>query len=281
MALIEVPLEFSPSQLDIDFPFPVNRPSAYNDVYLRGKLYADTSAPILGVVFYFHGSGAAGPISGPLVNKLTGAGYRVVALTYFGSGESSVSPFKYSYGNVTAPEFTQLFIKTSYWVKAAIKGSGVLGSGPSNIVLLGHSMGASAVLAYLAGYAGEVDPLFWPVFKGAIVNGATVGGLGNNSWNDVNRNINTLSGIVNLVEGKVIMTYSDNDPYCPPDYAKRIQAAIRPDSEIYLTSPGPLGHSWMNASEANAQTVLNWVNQLINDEPIRNSDGSLAKAGPV
>lgn len=86
---------------------------------------------------------------------------------------------------------------------------------------------------------------------------------------------------MNLVEGRVIMSYSDNDPYCPPDYAKRIQAAIRPDSEIYLTSPGPLGHSWMNSNSANAQIVVDWVDQLMNDEPIRNSDGTLAKAGPI
>ena len=277
MAIISTAHELPPMP---GHPFPTAPfQGQYSDVIYRGVSYEEDSQPVKGIVFYFHGSGANAPLNnGALVQDLTQAGYRVVSITMLNHGNSTPSGFRYGYGNVNDPDFTSLFIKTAWWV-ATVMSSNLKDGLPYMIV--GHSMGASATLSYLAHYAQQPEVLADPNYKGAILNGATVGGTGDFSWNDVSKNLAIIGGMVSLIEpGKrLLLCYTDNDAYCPPDYAKRVQTMIPTDADVYITSPGAFGHSWMNST--NSWIVKNWVEQLYNDQPLLTASGKPMKKGPV
>lgn len=227
-------------------------------------------------VFYFHGAGSSGFLEGPLVDQLLSSGYYVILVMAPNAPGSDRIPYRYGYGNVNAPHYTAHFIKDGWWVETS---SPLFSDFPqAKAVLIGHSKGGTACLSWAAGYTGRSS--LPPQLKGIIANGATVGGLGNGSWNDVNRNINSLSPIIAGLKAKTILAYADNDAFAPPDYARRLQTVIPPDAETYMMSPGDFPHQWVNTPEG-APIVVNWVNQLMNDQPILNVDGSPAVPGPV
>lgn len=237
-------------------------------------------------VFLFHGSGATGHVSAsaPHIRAMVNAGICVIHPLFFGVRNSSPSPYRYNYGNVNAPHFMSHFIKTAIWPEAVYKWALDNLSPDSAFMFLGHSMGAGACVAWGSNFFGRsVSGSFDPRYKGMVANAATVAGLGDNTWNDVMRNINTLSQIIYLLRTgqRVILTYSNLDGYAPPDYSRRLQMAIRPGRDIYMVSPGNQPHSWMGLNDATGAMVLLWVNQVLSGAEVTERDGvTPAVAGP-
>lgn len=244
----------------------------YHDVVWEGGV-----PPSGKYVYYFHGSGGSWLNSNNdgFIKTLVNAGICVITPMFFSTEQSSKTPYRYGYGNVNAPHFMSHFIKTGLWVDAAYRHALTLPAN-SKFVFLGHSMGAAAALTWAANFStGPVHTTLAPGFKGIITNGATVGGLGNFTWNDLVRNLSTLSQIVSRLRHdiKAIILYADNDAYAPPDYARRLEMVAgrsgfsRPQ---YFLSPGNYGHSWYNLRP---DLVLMWCNQLLNDATITQRDG--------
>lgn len=259
-------------------PLPSNR---YNesDYYYAARIYYDSSWSNeergRTLVPYFHGSGASDYLTGPLLDGLIAMGYPVVAVMNFGSGASPASPFRYGYGNVYSPHFYSMFIKHSWWVRSAVDYlAGAYQN--ANIVLAGHSMGASASLSYTSSQVmpSPVSPRVIGVFS----SGATVGGLGNGSWNDVMRNIATLSKIINGLRVRTIVAAGDADAFGPPDYQRRIQLGWREGSEVYFLSPGNYGHGWTNELVPSSFAV-NWIDQLARGAQVLTRLGVPASVG--
>lgn len=262
--------------LPADYPMPSVKYDP-TTMHFAVRVAYDDEVPSKGSVIYFHGSGTTGPLTGPLFDALVAAGYTLYSVQYFGVGDSSPNPFRYGYGNVNAPHFTSHFIKSGWWVEAAVRA--LAPSIPTDVVLLGQSFGAAALLTWSAGYTGTKTVL--PNIKGILANGATVAGLGDLSWNDVNRNINSLTPIVQQLKDRTLMVYGGQDQYAPPDYVKRLQMAIPLDTETYVLTPGSTyGHTWINESPANAALVVEWVDQLIDGLPILRGGGSSVPAIP-
>lgn len=258
------------------YPMPSVRLNA-SDYKLSARVSYDDSFTTDKLCFYFHGSGSTDFLEGPLLDALLADGFSVVCTMALGSGSSSPSPYRYGYGNVNAPHFLAHFIKDAWWVESVIAAYEP-GFDASTGVILGHSRGAAAALAWAAGYSGRTS--FPEGLKGVVASGATVAGLGDLSWNDVNRNINTLSGIVNRLRVKTIMAYGNLDTYGPPDYARRLQMAIPEGAETYMVTPGDAGHNWTNSAEYSHLAAM-WAGQIVSDAEVTDKDGNPAVTGPV
>ena len=261
-------------------PMPNLRTPFANYSYAMRVYYDDSwgvpSANGRPLLFHFHGSGAAGPLTGVLLDRLIAKGWNVISCQGFGVGLSSESPFRYGYGNVSAPHFLALFIKLAWWVYTCV-GRGIALYPGRNITLLGHSMGASACMAYNANY--HCQGLH--AMRGMVINAATVAGLGTGTWNDIWRNIATMIPIFNLASIRTIASYADDDLYAPPDYSRRIQLGLPTNSPVYMVSPGVGGHGWMSASVANADLAANWCEQIMTGAVIRDRFNQIAIPGPV
>lgn len=196
------------------------------------------------LVLYFHGSGSAGhvPVTDPIAKAVVDKGAIFIAIRNFSSGTSSGSPRANAYGNVHSPIYYSLQIKNAWWVQAAI--DYVRSAGLSNrIILLGHSNGTSAAFAWsmLSGTAGfsssgEVSCI--------VGNGMTQGGLDNQKWNLVMRNISVVTQVTQYCKHPAILFYADRDGFCPPDFARRVQADLPPGSPVNIISPGNYTHNW-------------------------------------
>src|SRR5690606_1214287 len=269
--------------IDSQIPLPPGFPmpaSVYNASTYRLALRQTYDDALLDsnnvrMVFYFHGAGSPGFLEGPLVDQLVSSGYFVIMIMAPNAPGSDRIPYRHGYGNVNAPHFTAHCIKDAWW--GEVGGILLENSTQAQGVFIGHSKGGTACLSWAAGYTGRTS--LPSNLKGIIANGSTVGGLGNGSWNDVNRNINSLSPIVAQLKAKTILAYANNDAFAPPDYARRLQTVIPPDAETYMMSPGDFPHQWMNTPEG-APIVIDWVGQLMDDQPILNVDGSPAVPGP-
>lgn len=244
--------------------------------YYSGELTYDAE-PHDEMVIYFHGSGG-GLIPTILKDGFLNEGYSVLSSCYFNSYKSWQSPFRYNYGNTGAPHFSSLWIKHAWWVRSTVEYA-LTTFTPIKIVLVGHSMGASAVLAYLAGYTGFGGDVPSHV-QGSLVAGATVGGLGDLSWNDINRNINSMTNMVALNPTRTIMGYGDNDVFAPPDYVKHIQMALPAVTDTYIVSPGDAPHAWIADPSFYTCGVM-WTKQLMDGAPITDRLGNPAVAGLV
>lgn len=278
--IIEPPLDFPRTRAEGTF-----QPYIDAGCVMRGYKYTPLTTSQKALV-YFHGSGASSPLTeGPLLDALIAAGWTVFTTNSFGNGISPRRPFRYGYGNVGDPEFTLNWIKAAWGVHAMLSGIGMYGTSSefSSLVLLGHSAGGSALLGYLAGYAKyRVAEQLGNKFKGVLVNGATIGGLGNGSWNDVMRNINHMSCMMRLAQdspGRKIINYNKNDLFAPPEYVKRVQMALDGnDPNTFITTVAGEGHSWVNKNPALAEIAVEWCNQLAEGRPIMNLDGSIAQS---
>ncbi len=259
--------------------YPVRAKFDVSMFNLSGRLYRDSSwgAGTRPTVVYFPGSGASTPISGPYVEKLVALGYQVLGVVFFNYWNSSPFPFRSGYANVAAPTFTAHFIKDAWsvqcvldWIRADARIDN------DNIVLTGHSKGGTGLAAWAANYTcRNVFPV-----KAVFCNGITAAGLGNLRWNDLNRMIGSLSQIVYSIVPKTIISWGDQDPYAPPDVARRIQMAAQEDANIYFMSPGTAGHSWINDPVLSSISV-GWVQQLMTGAPVRDRFGNIAINGPA
>lgn len=194
----------------------------------------------------------------------------------------TVPPWRYGYANINSPNAVGQFCKTAWHVRTMLKY--IKANIPeTEVVLQGSSAGASAILAYLAGYAGAHDKedTGLDMVKGAVINAPTMGGLGNGTWNHPSRTLNLMAQMLGKVLPKpLICTYSDNDPYGPPDYSRRLQSVVPTEADTYIMSSGSLGHSWMN-TVAGAPLARAWVNQIANGTTILDRFGNPAIKGPV
>lgn len=262
--------------LPADFPLPTDSQHSVQDYTLSARLYKDNAWDTVNdrtLVLYFHGSGTTGPLTGPLLDGLLAEGYMVLACCYFGVHLSSENPHPYEYYNVNAPLFISSAIKLSWWIQAALDFA--TGSIPSSgIVVLGHSLGATAAIAWGAGYTCKGT---YPV-KGIVASSATIAGLGDNSWNDMVQNISVTSQIISLLKVKTILAYSDRDENGPPDFQRRIQMAIEDDAPVYMVSPGNGTHTWTN-NASYARFAVEWVKQIANDSVVKSRNGTAATKG--
>lgn len=274
----------------VDIPLATNFPMpSYmydpSDYHFQVRSYEDdTWTSVDGVVFYFRGSGASGwpDSNSPLVQAIHGKKYILVTLASFGVADASeAAPYRYGYGNVNAPHFTAHWIRTAWEVASVLEYFDNL---VVPYVILGHSRGAAAALAWAAGYCGEdsPDPTSYPMLKGIVASGATVAGLGGYRWNDMPRNINSMCNLLALNKVKTLACWGGADELAPPDYVKRIQQAIPKGKDTYVLTPGPShGHNW-TGSAAGAPIVSRWIEQVMTDSPITLADGvTPAVAGPV
>lgn len=272
------------------WPLPSRLYKRENYQFDTRKFYDDSwpdgEPPSGRYVFYFHGSGASGPLSvnAPQLKAMVDAGICVIQPLYFNVRNSSQTPFRYGYGNVNAPHFMSHFIKTAIWPEAAYKWALDNLPSDSTFMFLGHSMGAGACVAWGSNFFGRsVSGSFDPRYKGMVANAATVAGLGDNTWNDVMRNINTLSQMIYLLRSgqRVILTYANLDGYAPPDFSRRLQMAMRGDRDVYMVTPGNQPHSWMGLNSVTAAMTLMWVEQVLTGSVVTERDGvTPAIAGP-
>lgn len=282
MAVVESTMNLP---LAANFPMPsyMYDPSDY---HLQVRSYYDNTwtGGYDGVVFYFRGSGATGwpDANSPLVQEILGKKYLLMVLASFGvAGASEAAPYRYGYGNVNAPHFTAHWIRTAWEVASVLE---YFGSMPTPYVILGHSRGAAAALAWGAGYCGEdaAAPADYPMLKGIVASGPTVAGIGGYSWNDMPRNINSMCNLMALNKVKTLACWGGADDLAPPDYVKRIQQAIPKGKDTYVLTPGPShGHNWTGTATG-APIVARWIEQVMTDSPITLADGvTPAVAGPV
>lgn len=240
------------------------------------------------VIIYLHGSGTAGhlPNDRPLIQPLLNKGFRFISLLDLGVGDSSPSPFRFGYGNNNAPHFMSSFAK--YAIQAEVAATWMANERPdANYVFVGQSRGASGVLAWLARMLGRNS--FPEQMKGVLACGATIAGIGDGTWNDLNRNINTMSLIVDRVASSIpgnprcVMAYGNADELAPPDYVQRIKMAAatpNPSNNLYFVTPGDYSHDWL-ANPESATHAVRWATQLMNDEELTvEIDGNLVPAIP-
>lgn len=285
MAVIQELIEFP---IPEDYPCPIDNRDNYvlSGAYFRGysfkdSSYGSSSNPYKGVVLYFHGSGAGEPKETLLTTTLCNEGYIFIAINDLNLGISGMRPEKYGYGNVNDPQFTQRWILSGWWVRSVINYvEDMVKANNYPVVLIGHSMGAAGVLAYLAGYTGgeqtHINDKLGSLYRGCLANGATIAGLGNNSWNDITFNINQMSQMMRLAQeapSTKLIVYADNDSYAPPEYVKFLESSLASGKSTYVLGAGNLGHSWFNIDHTTTQIVASWVDQLMNWKAIRTVKG--------
>lgn len=234
------------------------------------QVYSDSAIQAKGTILFFHGSGGRGDLS-VLFPALVAQGYRILSLMNLNSGDSDTSLFRHGYYATFEPQFMSRFIKDAYYVKIAVE-QVPLGT---PFLLLGHSQGASGILGYLAGLAGPPRSFG---YRGSLCNGATIGGLGDFSWNDVMRNLNQLGGVLSQLRLPAHLVYGNQDAYAPPDYAKRLQLYMPQHST--MLSAGNRGHNWLDTSDGTA-LVTGWIDQIWDGVPVTTLQGVPATPGPV
>lgn len=271
---------------DITVALPVNHPQAYDGQPMEGYYYSirayyenfwgkpeESKRPI---VLYFHGSGSTGPTppTSTILKKLIAKGFNYFSCQYFNVGNASETPFQYGYGNVNAPRFDDLNIKLAWWVRSCVEEVRRLYP-DCPIVIYGHSMGASAALAWGSGETGW-DPEF-PV-TGIVSSGATVAGLGTGTWNEIWRNISSMSSLCWRHKVNTIMAHADDDPFGPPEYAMRLQMSLKKDSPVYALSAGIGGHDW---SAKNPDLLVKWITEILYGRQVTDKNGKPAITGPT
>lgn len=217
------------------------------------------------IAIYFHGSGAAGhvPIDDPLAVAVVERGVHFIAIRDFGSGTSSGRPSANGYGNVNSPMFYANQIKNAWRVQAGIEF--VRSVKPTgDIILLGHSNGAAAAFAW-SSICGT--PGFSPASAVSCVvgNGVTQGGLGDMRWNNVMRNMSVISQLFHRCKHPAIAFYADLDGFCPPDFARRMQASLPTNSPVNVISPGAFPHGWFPLQP---DFAVNLMMNLYRNEPL-------------
>lgn len=251
------------------------------------------------IILHLPGSGATSLMNEttPLVQDLlAGKPQRIfVSCSFMGatSTGASIRPSRYGYGNVNAPHYTSSWIKyaaeAAHQIGGAAKQFGGLHP-DTRIVLLGHSRGASAHVAYLANMHPQSRAYFNGLYgsdgmiAGALLNAPTQGGLGDYSWNDLPRNIRGMSDMFHRLNPsiKTLLTYGDIDEFAPPYYTSRVRQGLKPGSPHYLLSAGPgIGHSWMTTTTGRPKVRM-WVDQLFDGTTITQVDGvTPAVPGPM
>lgn len=186
-----------------------------------------------------------------------------------------MAPYRYGYGNVNAPAFSAGFCRAAWRARVLVDAAASMSPAGSKITILGQSAGATAALAYLAGYAGNVYP---SKFQGAVCNAATQASLGNGRWNDAPRVISSMAQMYGQVLARpYVGLYADLDVYAPPDFVHRWQPVIPPESPTYLLSPGAYGHNWMATSDTTLDMVFEWVRQVHEGDTVLDRFGEPAK----
>ena len=265
------------AQIYLDFP---------TDVITFGveyKYFYNTAYPANGKsVVYMQGSGGRSPPSDShtIITALTEAGYGVFSP---GWSVKPYDPYRYNYGSVSQPQVMHRLMKISLILETMLNATDPHAPSSTDFVVLGRSLGATASLAWAARYH---DPAlsFQPNLKGIIADGATSGGLGNLSWNDMNRTIAEMSQLIalNKVPEKTLIVYGAEDEYAPSDYYQRLRVVL-PDETRMVHVPES-SHSWMNQSLENAAIAVRWVDQLIAGDVITLVDGvtpAIAGAGGI
>lgn len=267
-----------------NFPMPNSMFSASNYKF-QAKIFEDDASTPSGTVIAHRGAGATNfhGDSDPIITELVGLGYRVVSFAYWDVEGSSSDPFRYGYGNVNSPHYSAFWIRNAWEVESTVDWFET--EYPSEpYVLYGHSRGATACIAWGAGFCGIDAPATSTRtdLKGIVANGPSGGGLGSNRWNDPNRLMNSLSNALALNTVKMILSHGGLDDFIPPDMMKRIQQVIPLEAETYVLTPGPsFVHAWTNTSEG-APILAMWVDQLMKGDPITLADGvTPAVPGPV
>lgn len=213
--------------------------------------YSDTWTTPKPLVVYLHGSGATGYTTNTdsFISGLVNAGYGVLAIRYFGKADSSKPPFPSGYGNVNSPMLMSLFIKQAWFVEAAIEFSknNLLNEIDPDIklsdiiYLAGYSFGGSSAIAW-SSLAGTVGFSQSSDVRGIITFGATTAGIGGFKWNNITRNLGTMSYMIQAIQHDIVYCYNDLDDYAPPDYSRRLQYSVPTGKRGYFISLGKKGH---------------------------------------
>lgn len=247
--------------------YPLNK-SSYN---FSGRIHYDDSwSSNKPLIIYLHGSGAAGYTSNtdPFITGLVNAGYGVFGIRYFNIADSSTAVTPMGYGNVNSPMFMSFFIQQAWFVEAAIqfaKAQFVNGADTSiklsNVIyLVGYSVGGSAAITW-SSIAGLVGFSPKTTIKGIVTFGATIAGLGGKKWNNVNRNLASISFMIQSIQHDIIYCYNDLDDYAPPDYSRRLQYSVPRGRKGYFVSMGGVGHVY------DTQLCIDVFNEISLDKP--------------
>lgn len=252
------------------YPMPQQAESAAG-FSIRTRAYFDDAVAQTKAAIYMPGSGTATPPSEThaLIVALCAAGYHVLTA---GWDIEPYSPYRYGYHSTSNPLVLANWIRSAWSLQSLLWYNNVIGK-PAPVVI-GSSRGASAAVAWAAGYCtgGQAFSI-----KGILANAATIGGLGGYVWNDVMRNVNRMaSSMIGLLDNKpypIVLSYGGADDYAPPDYQRRVQLAIPDNSAVYMVTPGPaFGHSWFTDPSGTPLAVM-WADQLWAGSAITKADG--------
>jgi len=267
------------SDVEVSFPgdHPIDRwaPGSLVDFRTRAKIMEPASGALGVTVFYAPGSSRTTPPdeTRPDIAEFLSSGYRVVSL---GWDVLPYNPYKYGYGSVHDPQHLHRWIRAAWQLHAVID---ELSAG--NYIVVGGSLGATAVLAWAANYHTPSTKLWQQSScRGVIADGATLGGLGGNRWNDITRTMNELSQMVGLCEvpEKVLLTYGAQDDYFPPDAQNRLRSIVPAEMKM-ITVPNS-NHSWFVTNPQGPSIVRTWIDQIRTGATITLADGTTpAKPG--
>lgn len=251
-----------------EFPMPGKLHSAA-DFNISARVYKDDAVAQTKTAVYLPGSGSTSVPSGTSrpIQSLCAAGYAVLTA---GWSYKPYGPYRSGYSEAD-PLTTAFFIRDSWVLQLLLQQAAALGM--SAPVVIGHSKGASAAMAWAAGYCSAAST---PVIKGILATGSSFGGMGGNVWNEVLRTLNRLACIVGLLDNKpypIILSYGGTDDYAPPDFQRRLQLAIPDNSPVYMVTPGVTsGHNWITG-DSQAPLAVMWADQLWSGSTITLADG--------
>ncbi len=251
---------------------------------IAANVVVDTAAKTIGTVYFFNGASTLLPPgqTNALVAQLARSGYRVVAP---GWQLLPYDPYKYGYGSSSEPQHLHRWIKAAWLAQSVIEQdqgySGLQRLDRASYVVVSRSLGATAVLALGADYIAPTEAAIKePGCKGVIADGATLGGLGGNRWNDMNRTLGELSQMIalNTIPEKTVLSYGGLDDYFPEAYQDCLRAVVPAGMRMIRRIGG--NHSWFTR-EKNPGLVERWIGQLMaNDElALGNVAVSLVNAG--
>lgn len=272
---------FQPWPADYPVPYDAVTPEILATRGLYGKLFVESSwaggVGSRGIIALQRGSGSTEePVVNTFITRCINNGFAVLVWSFPGYWISPPSFYRYGYGNVNSPMFTGHLIKDAWTTQTML--DYLDANYPDNpIVLVGHSRGAAAQVAWNAGLTGRT---LQTRVRGVLAMGATMGGLGDLSWNDMMRNLNTISGLINLSTKRLLLAYGDEDTYAPTDYVHRLQIAIDITKDVFVLSPGAMPHVWYT-SDPGASYAAEWARQLMAQVTILDRNGAPAKRGPV
>lgn len=251
---------------------------------IAANVVVDTAVSTIGTVYFFNGSSTLLPPdqTNALVAELALSGYRVVAP---GWQLLPYDPYKSNYGSVAEPQHLHRWIKAA-WLAQSVIEQDQAHSGPqhldrSSYVVVSRSLGATAVLALGADYIAPTEAAIKePGCKGVIADGATLGGLGGNRWNDMNRTLGELSQMIalNTIPEKTVLSYGGLDDYFPEAYQNCLRPVVPAGMRMIRKIEG--SHSWFTRGK-NPTIVVGWVNKLMADDELGlgNVAVSLVNAG--